>query len=166
MTGRFSETFKQAIGSYVSYLQIVLELQDWRITLRGEYPDGGDAAASMKCVYGQRVGELSLARDFFTFEPDRQRHYIVHELAHILTDGCDNVIENGIDEILGKPAWVVLREAWRVQVEYLTDQVTYIVVDLVTGIGRHDRLWENVMRAERDELPIPDPDTAVALPKP
>jgi hypothetical protein len=165
MSNRFTPLFKQAIGNYVSYVQLVLELQDWRITLLAAYPDG-DAAASMKCVYGQRLGELALCRDFFEFEPDRQRHYIVHELTHILTDGCDNVIENGLDEILGKPAWVVLREAWRVQVEYLTDQLTYVIVDLMTEIPRHDRLWENVLRAERDELPLPDPATGVELAAP
>lgn len=163
MTHRFTPLFKQAIGDYVSYVQLILELRDWRITLLGEYA-GGDAAASMKCVYGQRVGQLALAKEFFDFEPERQRHYLVHEMTHILTDGCDNVIENGLDEILGKPAWVVLRESWRVQVEYLTDQLTYVIVDLMTEIPRHDRLWENVLRAERDELPIPDPDTVVEPP--
>lgn len=157
---RFDETFKTAIGEYVSYLQIILEIQDWRITLLGTYAEG-DAAASIKCVYGRRIAELALAKEFFEFPAEQQRHYIVHELVHVITDGCDNVIENGLDEILGKPAWVVLRETWRVQIEYLTDQLTYVVNELLDGRSNHDRLWQNVLRAEQGELPIPDPDSIV-----
>lgn len=160
MSDRFSDLFKKALADWVTYLQVILEIQDWRIELLGTYPTE-DAAASMKCIYGQRVGSLSLAKDFFEFEPHKQRHYLVHELAHVLTDGCDNVIENGLDVILGRSAFTVLREAWVVQIEYLTDQITYIVDELLDGRANHDRLWTNVLRAERDELPIPDPDDRI-----
>lgn len=157
MADRFTDLFKTALGEYITYLQEVLEIRDWRIELLGTYPYSTDAAASMKCIYGQRLGSLALAKDFFDNTPARQRHYIVHELAHVITDGCDNVIENGLDVLLGRPAFTVLQEAWRVQLEYLTDQVTYIVDDLLDGRPVHDRLWGNVLRAEQDEPPIPEP---------
>lgn len=160
MTDRFSQLFKDALAGYVSYWLEHLELVGWRIQLQTDPPDSSGAAASMRCVYGRRVGELCLASDFFEYKPDLQRHYLVHELVHVLTDGCDNVIaEGGLDVLLGRPAFAVLSEAWRVQVEYLTDHLAYVVVDLVLGFPRHDRLWANVLRAEQGELPIPDPDT-------
>lgn len=158
MAHRYTPLFKQALADYVTYVQLILELRDWRITLLGEY-SANESAASMKCIYGRRVGELCLAKDFFDFPATNQRHYLIHELTHILTDGCDNVIENGLDTLLGKPAHAVLQAAWLVQVEYLVDQLTYVLDDLMVGIPRHDRLWENLMRAERDELPLPDPAT-------
>lgn len=166
MSHRFSELFKQAIDDYISYLQLVLEIQDWRIVLLAEYPDGTDVSASIKCVYGQRIAELHLAKGLFDEEPERQRHVIVHELVHILTDGCDNVIDNGLDILLGKPAFTVLKEAFDVQIEYLTDHLTYVINELLDGRPNHDRRWENVLRAEHDELPLPDPDTIVELATP
>ena len=161
-SGRFSELFKQAFGDYISYLQLVLEIQDWRIVLLADYPDGTDVSADIKCVYGQRIAELRLAKGFHDEDPVRLRHVIVHELVHILTDGCDNVIDNGLDILLGKPAFTVLKEAFDVQVEYLTDQLAYVIDELLDGRAIHDRRWENVLRAERDELPLPDPDTRVS----
>lgn len=158
MSDRFTDLFKKALAEYVTYLQAILEISDWRIELLGTYPDGDDAAAMIKCTYGQRVAQVSLCKDFFEYDGDRQRHYLVHEIVHVLTDGCDNVIENGLSILLGMPAFTVLQEAWRVQVEYLTDHLAYCFIDMITGRVRHDRLWENLLRAERDELPVPDPD--------
>lgn len=161
---RFSELFTRALGAYITHLQAMFEIQDWRIELLGTYPDTTDAAASMKCIYGQRLAQLALSKEFFDYPSDRQRHYIVHEIVHVITDGCDNVIENGLSTVMGMPAFTVLQEAWRVQVEYLTDHLTYAFVDLLVDGPKHDRLWENVLRAERDELPLPNPETAAAGP--
>ena len=146
---RFGKRFKSALGEYVTYLLDMLEIRDWRIRLDSTPPDDVECATAIKCVYGRRTAGIKLSRDFFDFPPDDQRHYIVHELCHVLTDGLDNVIENGVESLIGKPAFTVLVEAWHVQLEYLTDHLAYIVEGLIAGGKRGDRLWKAVIAAEQ-----------------
>lgn len=156
MTDRFTEPFKVALADYCAHVMRLLEMNDWRLTLLDELPANGQAAASIECIYGRRVADLRLEQHFADNAPDKQQHYIVHEIVHLLTDGIDNVIENGVETLIGRPAYTVLHEAWDVQVEYLTDHLAYVLVDLMDG-PNSQRLWENVLRAERGEEPLPEP---------
>lgn len=131
----------------------LLELDNWRLALLEGFPPAEDAAAEIKCIYGRRVAEMKLQQDFFDYKPEDQQHYIVHELVHILVDGLDTVIDNGVDILIGKPAFTVLHQAWLLQVEYLVDHLAYVFVDVFDG-PNSARLWENVLRAERGEAPI------------
>lgn len=148
MAARYSKQFTKALGAYVSYLQDMLEVRDWRIRLCPE-PSEGESAASIKCVYGRRTAELRLSADFFDQPPDDQRHYIIHEIVHITTDGLDNVIENGVETLIGKPAFTVLHEAWNVQLEYLVDHMAYVVEGLIDGGKVGTPLWAAVIAAEK-----------------
>lgn len=159
---RFDQPFRNALGEYISYLLLIVESTDWRVQISSEYPDGEDAMASIECIYGRRLANLRLCKDFPTLKPEQQRHTLVHEILHIVTDACDNVIQNAdLPAVLGRPAYTILNATWRTQVEYLTDTLAYAIDELLDGRTKHDRLWENVLRAERGELPIPDPDTIV-----
>lgn len=158
---RFSEPFKTALGEYCTHVLRLLEMDNWRLTLIDDFPPSADAAAEIRCIYGRRVGEMKLQQGFFDDSSEQQQHYVVHEIVHMMVDGIDNVIENGVETLIGRPAYTVLHEAWNVQVEYLVDHLAYVLVDLMDGpnsIG----LWENVLRAERGEDPLPEETVAAA----
>ena len=162
---RFDERFLEAFGQYTTYIMEMMEIKDWRVKLVDDPPDGEDAAASVKCIKGRRNATLRLCMDFFDYPSEDQRHYLIHELCHIFNDGLDKISET-VMAGLSMSAYSQFEAAWIIALENHTDQLAYVIGELVEGYSRHDRLWANVIRAERGELPLPDPDTVVSAPMP
>lgn len=148
---RFTDEFKEAIADYIAYLAQTLEISNWRIILDDGYPAEDDVAAQIGCTYGRRVATLQLAKDFFSAPAEKQRHYLIHEVVHVMTEGMDNIIENKLDELIGKPAFTVLHEAWAVQVEYHVDQLAYIIEDLIADIPQHKLLLDVLIASENND---------------
>lgn len=108
-----------ALGRYVSDLARDYGLTDWEISFKTA-PCGGDAQADITCTYGQRRATIALAHDFATYEPQRQRRVLIHELTHCHLDPIDTVTHN-LERILGVAAYGVHYEAINDAVEWAAD---------------------------------------------
>ena len=88
------------IESYLAEALVLLELQDWEITVSREAADI-TSHADIEVHDQRRTADLRIARDFFTQSPERQRLILAHELSHIISARLDRIIEN-LEEPLGK----------------------------------------------------------------
>lgn len=67
---------------YIRDLADRMELRDWSVIVRRK-PTKKTFGAGLHCTYGRKIMEISLAPNFNAFSPERQRHYLVHELVHV-----------------------------------------------------------------------------------
>lgn len=111
-----------AICRYIRDTANTLTLRDWQIHILDLTPDREDTMACIKAVYGRRVAEIKLARDWWDNPPEKLRHTIVHELLHLHHDGMDTVL-HGLKPTLGEAIYNPVYEAFRWQMEVATDAV-------------------------------------------
>lgn len=67
---------------YIRDLADRMELRDWSIVVMKK-PTPKSAGAGLRCTYGRKIMAIKLAPDFNELAPERQRHYLVHELVHV-----------------------------------------------------------------------------------
>jgi hypothetical protein len=121
------------IESYLAEALVLLELQDWEITVSREAADI-TAHADIEVHDQRRTADLRIARDFFTQSPERQRLILAHELSHVITSRLDRVMEN-LEEPLGKIAYAILEPNF---------------------IDATERMVEHFARLIARELPLPN----------
>ena len=121
------------IEAYLADALVILELQDWEITVSREAADIA-SHADIEVHDQRRTADLRIARDFFTQTPERQRLILAHELSHIISARLDRVIEN-LEEPLGKIGYALLEPNF---------------------IDATERMVEHFARLIARELPIPN----------
>jgi hypothetical protein len=75
-------TRRERWAPYVRLLGDILHLQDWRLDVSEESPNGVDSIASCAPIYGRKYAVIRLAESFLTDDPIEQRHTLTHELFH------------------------------------------------------------------------------------
>lgn len=155
---------RRVLGDYLLCVARLLELADWRVILCDEHVESPNAAASMKVIFGRKLGELRLAKDFWDNDLEHIEHYLIHEMCHLLSDPLDSVIEGGVEILIGKPAFTVLSEQWTVQLEIMTDTLAYAFQYLMSGGPEYDRLLQAIDCVRLGELPPPEAGTARSAP--
>jgi hypothetical protein len=114
-------------ADYIRRLADAMHLRDWTFELvAGEQPDRADAAASILVTYGRKDAAIRLATDWGTYPPDRQRHYLVHELVHAHQEAI-HIAANNARDLLGTAAWAVLDGCHRDAIEVATDALAEII---------------------------------------
>lgn len=68
--------------TYIRQLADLLSLRDWDVELSRGEPQSSTADAEIRTFYGQRGAAISLPVKFFAQVPERQRHFVTHELMH------------------------------------------------------------------------------------
>jgi len=121
------------IEAYLADALVILELQDWEITVSREAADV-TSHADIEVHDQRRTADLRIARDFFAQSPERQRLILAHELSHIISARLDRVIEN-LEEPLGKIGYALLEPNF---------------------IDATERMVEHFARLIARELPIPN----------
>lgn len=117
----------EALGDYIRYLLAELDLRDWTITLKtDEHPEQGNADAEIHPVYGRRVASLYVPLDFFSYDSERQRHILVHELLHCHMAGIQHHATHGkLIQVLGVPA----HDAWFAGYEQMVENAVDAIAD-------------------------------------
>jgi hypothetical protein len=110
---------------YVWYLRDEMGLSGWRVVLGHHTPAEEQDEAHMAMGYvvpveGRYIAWVYLSNDFPEAEPDKQRHILVHELAHLYTRDALTVVETAFKQ-LSEPAyniaWPMYKEAMELQVD-------------------------------------------------
>lgn len=128
-------TDKQRLSlvNYVGRLADALGLGEWHLVLHYDSADAGNAA-EVSVVPGRRTAHISLSEDFPTFDPEEQRHVLVHELIHIHLDRIRTYARDTLPEVMGRPAWAAWHVTERDLNEYATDA-------LAAAFAPHMPLW-------------------------
>lgn len=149
---RFSQEFLDAVGEWVTHVATWLEIRDWEIVLQDAPPDNETAAAECLCEYGKKRAELRLCWDFFEFKPERQEHYLLHEICHIVNDPSLKVVDHSaLPELLGMPTWRVFQENYRQAMEVVNDTWTVIVKMFFKDGTVYHELFDKIIQAEHDQ---------------
>jgi hypothetical protein len=155
---RFDPEFSDALREWISHVCTWLGIGEWTIVLINEPPGDLQAAASIECIYGRRWADLSIATDFFNEPPEKQRHYLLHELCHIVLDPVDKVLHySDMNIMAGIPAWKVFLSAYTLALENVVDHWATIVEDFFNDEKEYvtyHKLWDAVIAAESEATPV------------
>jgi hypothetical protein len=95
-------------------------LRDWTIDLLAE-PSADDCNAQTRMIFGRKRADLRVAETFRSFDRERIRHTIVHELAHLHLAAATSQAEQDIGEHLGATAYDIFWSGWLRNLEYGID---------------------------------------------
>jgi hypothetical protein len=73
---------REAVESYIKYLQGVLRLQDWTITIDWSKPTKKDSLATMAQMPDSKHATLRLSPEFVTQAPQLHGQILLHEMVH------------------------------------------------------------------------------------
>lgn len=130
-----TDTEWTVLAQYLRSCADKLGLRDWTIRLLHDRPNSPETHAHTECVYGRKLAEIKVCRDFREQDPEEQRHTIIHELLHLHTDAADSIVNNEIREALGKQTGYVAYEAHHRAIEIAVD-------DIATAIAQYFPLIE------------------------
>lgn len=144
MTPGFTPEQRRAIGAYIRWVADTMGFRDWLFELEYDPPPNPNTMAMIQPVYGRKVATIWFMRDFVEMNPEKARHAVVHELAHLLTDPITSILQNTGPKLLGAQTYSVLWEATKEQSELATDHIADI-------LDRHMPLidWTDKEEAER-----------------
>lgn len=138
----WSEAQVSSVDGYVSYLLEHLNLSDWEVVLNHEPADMGNssAGASIAPTYGRKTATLKLCLEFFTFPVQRMEHFLTHEICHLLSAHLDDVIDNGPEQLMGKPAFSIFHHSYVMHNERMIDHIATFVQELLADGERRSEL--------------------------
>jgi hypothetical protein len=162
MTPGFTPEQRRAIASYVRWVADTMGFRDWLFELEYDPPPNSNTMAMIQPVYGRKVATIWFQRNFAELEPEKARHAIIHELAHVLTDPITSVLENTGPKLLGSLVWPVLWEATKERSELATDHIADILAPHLALIDWTDKEeTERVVWTDTPSQPAePDPPDA------
>jgi hypothetical protein len=131
---RMRKRDRKALGRYIRWCADAMELRDWTIELMHD-PCEPDCNASVEIVYGRKFARVFVNQDFRAYDPERQRHTIVHELVHLHLESACSMVRNDLEHYLPRPVDHVFWEGYKRQVEYGVDA-------LASAIAKHLPLVE------------------------
>ena len=108
VAGPMTPKQERSFARYVSDIARVLT-PGWDITLHFDGPgntaDGGDAIASVECIWGRRKAHMTIDPDLMNFNPEEQREVVTHELLHIHGYAVRALVTTALAPMLGSHAW-------------------------------------------------------------
>ncbi len=129
----------QELGDYIAALLCIMGLSDWRIILMPEPPNrNADAYAEVRPIFGQRVATLMFAPDMRSWNSEKLRRVLCHELTHCHLDRMDTAY-NGVADELGTQARNIADRNWTSNLEDATDNIACAWCELLPTIEWPER---------------------------
>lgn len=116
-----------ALSCYIDRVANSIGLTQWELTL-AETPTEDTNMAHINCTFGRHCAVISVCEDWMNQSIEERRHTVMHELVHCFLDKPTSFVENDLGALLGKPAHTVLVEAYKMEVEFATDELAKALV--------------------------------------
>jgi hypothetical protein len=113
---------RQALAAYVRFVADRIELRDWTLVLEPDPPEQ-DIEAHIRPIFGRHVAYLRFSTQFRGLDSERQRYVVCHELVHLHLDRISTYLENGLDDLVGRPAHAVIWQRHREDIEMAVDGI-------------------------------------------
>lgn len=108
------------VEGYVRTIANVVELRDWTITVSRE-PAPKGCSGHVEITYGRKLATISLDSSFRGRSREDQRQTVVHELVHLHLESAANMVQNDLEQWLGKQADQIFYDGFKRQMEYGVD---------------------------------------------
>lgn len=122
---------REAVESYLIYLQRVLRLQDWTITVDWSKPTRKDALATMTQMSDSKHATMRLSPEFTTEAPQLHGQILVHEMLHCHLFQMENLAATTVAALAGKQATAVFNVAYTAENELVTDALADAISPMV-----------------------------------
>lgn len=112
-------------AAYIRELANMMGLRDWFVTFSHQpIMSGEDHVGQITCTYGQKQATIEVGYFFHTFDPEKQRKIIVHELLHAHLSAIKRHVSTktaDVANILGTPAATILYDTLYLEEEFCVD---------------------------------------------
>jgi hypothetical protein len=119
---------RKAIGDYLRATADRLNLRDWAFEFKHE-PAGENLAGTVEARFGQHSADIKLAHNFRDLDEVEQRETLIHELLHIHRESIRLYFNEVLPDLIGRPAFVAVTQAYRVFDEMATDAIANAIRD-------------------------------------
>lgn len=103
-----------------------LGLSHWQINFGTEYPENGNAWASIEAIPGKYEATVRLGEGFFELRPAAVRESVIHELLHLYQLRLFHMVrDGGVSEQLSEAAHTMLLHEFKREMEYANDRLTH-----------------------------------------
>lgn len=127
----------ERVRPWVAACAAFLHLDHWTIDV-GDEPAQDDARASISRWRGQMEATIRFGDHFFT-APERERYETVaHELLHAHLRPLWEVWYD-LDEVLGKPAYVFLRNHAQIAEEQIVEALARVIAPLLPRLPSEEK---------------------------
>jgi hypothetical protein len=110
----------EAVARWIEQAKTQLGLGEWRITISRE-PAADDCYAETQLHDQSQNATIALAHKFWSMSPDEQRVTLVHELLHLDTWRCSQMVDR-LKDVLGSIPWTMFEPLWEDEWERLIDR--------------------------------------------
>lgn len=111
---------------YIIDISRRMRLGYWHFTLEDK-PAPDDAHAHIICTGGRESAVINVCWDWDSLEPEKQRHFVVHELVHALLQPAEDVLNAVWD--MQDDSYQHVVTIHRNQIEYSVDSLALIIAD-------------------------------------
>ena len=123
---------REAVESYVAYLQEVLRLRDWTITVDWSKPTKKDALATMTQMTDSKHATLHLSPEFIKEPSHLHGQTLVHEMMHCHLFSMEGLTSSTVMALTDKRTAAVFNIAYTAANELATDGLADAFYPLVT----------------------------------
>lgn len=108
------------VSRWLNSAKVQLGLNEWRITVSKE-PASDDSYAETSIHEQSQNATVHLAHKFWSMTPEEQRITLVHELIHLDTWRCSEMVDR-LEDAIGSVAWAIYEPLWEDEWERLVDR--------------------------------------------
>jgi hypothetical protein len=124
---------RKVVGEYLRAQADRLGLRDWTFEFKHE-PAADHLAGTIEATFGQRVAYIKLAHNFRDLEGVEQRETLIHELLHVHRESIRHYFDEVLPDLIGRPAFIAVTQAYRVLDELATDAVAQSIAGFYPGL--------------------------------
>ena len=110
----------EAVSRWLEACKGQLGLNEWRIVVSRD-PAGDDCYAETQLHDQSQNATIAVAHKFWSLSADEQRVTLVHELLHLDTWRCSEMVDR-LKDIIGAQAWAMFEPLWEDEWERLIDR--------------------------------------------
>jgi hypothetical protein len=99
----------RTLAEYVRTLADALGLRDWDVTLAEDHSMSEEVFADVRVPRGRKHATITLGGEYFTSSQEERRATIVHELLHCHFMSLEDLIEDTLPPLIGRPAFSMFR---------------------------------------------------------
>jgi hypothetical protein len=121
----------RTLDEYVRALANTLGLTDWGLSI--EWHDlPADTTARVVMAYGRRFATIILGEEYLNSSPADRRETLVHELLHLHFAQADELVNDTLPDLLGRPSFSAFEAAHNLVMERAIDAVAVAIGDMGT----------------------------------
>jgi hypothetical protein len=117
----------EAVHDYIATIQEELGLTEWRVVVSRE-PANDDCYAETQLHDQSQNATVALAHKFWSITPEEQRVTLIHEVLHLDTWRCSQMVDR-LEDVIGTVAWAMFEPLWEDEWERLVDRHATRIAD-------------------------------------